>query len=540
MASASQQEKQPPARPPPPRVTSPPQSSRPSLVDSEIHSFQDLQRVHDAAYQFIDSGLREDEGGNGQLAIESYNQGLQLLNKALRINVEKLTHSTLDQMEAAKEIQMKMNKTKQQITYRLQALQPALSDLQERMEADAPPSYEYAISQPSSPPSYEDEELAALGESLMRRELSNSLLANANELFTIPDGVQIFYISPEGYVSAPSYPTSLHIIKIDDPQAQGPNGEIAPAFIHVGDWMYPLVPGRSPALHTNYGAYLFPDTFAAPGSAVGLIVPDDLDPGIRQELEQIISSLTALVQEPEEQPAEAVEPQDMAGRISKHITAAADFIAWGLTKGAEKAGRLIQAGSEKIQKNTEKCSKPHPVDPKLQKGVVYARQATHGAVQVTGYVVKKLGEVTMQLGREIAPHIKKHCKHCLPKSLSEEKASGRSTLDGITDVAATSLKGFGTVYIGLETAARSLGRCLVSETTQVVNHKFGEEAAGFTENTMYAAGNVVLTSHNVHNLGMKAIAKRAVKDTGRALLEEGRNAPEENGKAAGSVDKEKV
>lgn len=89
------------------------------------------------------------------------------------------------------------------------------------------------MSLPSSPPSYEDEELAALGESLMRRELSNTLLANAKELFTIPDGVQIFYISPEGYVSAPTYPTSLHIIKIDDPQAQGPNGEIAPAFIHV-------------------------------------------------------------------------------------------------------------------------------------------------------------------------------------------------------------------------------------------------------------------------------------------------------------------
>lgn len=38
------------------------------------------------------------------------------------------------------------------------------------------------------------------------------------------------------------------------------------SFLKVGDWMYPLVPGRSPALHTNYGAYLFPDTFAAPGN----------------------------------------------------------------------------------------------------------------------------------------------------------------------------------------------------------------------------------------------------------------------------------
>lgn len=130
MASASQEGKKPPARPPPPRVMSPPQSSRPSLVDSEIRTFQDLQRVHDAAYQHIDSGLREDESGHGQQAVENYNQGLQLLNKALRINVEQLTYSSQDQMDTAKEIQMKMNKTKQQITYRLQALQPTQSDLQ--------------------------------------------------------------------------------------------------------------------------------------------------------------------------------------------------------------------------------------------------------------------------------------------------------------------------------------------------------------------------------------------------------------------------
>lgn len=36
-------------------------------------------------------------------------------------------------------------------------------------------------------------------------------IANAREVHRIDDGVQIFYITPEGYVSAPSYPSSLSI-----------------------------------------------------------------------------------------------------------------------------------------------------------------------------------------------------------------------------------------------------------------------------------------------------------------------------------------
>jgi hypothetical protein len=38
------------------------------------------------------------------------------------------------------------------------------------------------------------------------------------------------------------------------------------------------------------------------------------------------------------------------------------------------------------------------------------------------------------------------------------------------------------------------------------------------ENGLYAIGNTVLAANNVDNLGIKAIAKRAAKDTGKALV----------------------
>ena len=105
---------------------------------------------------------------------------------------------------------------------------------------------------------------AALGDSIMNSEYPNiahardqRLSAHGTELFSVQAGVQIFNISPEGYVSAPSYPTSLHVVKLHE--AEDSNTDGPPAFLQVGEWFYPLIPGASPVLHTNYGAYLFPD-----------------------------------------------------------------------------------------------------------------------------------------------------------------------------------------------------------------------------------------------------------------------------------------
>ncbi len=41
-----------------------------------------------------------------------------------------------------------------------------------------------------------------------------------------------------------------------------------------------------------------------------------------------------------------------------------------------------------------------------------------------------------------------------------------------------------------------------------------------TENALYATGNLGLTVNNARNLGVKALAKRAAKDTGKAVVED--------------------
>ena len=55
--------------------------------------------------------------------------------------------------------------------------------------------------------------------------------------------------------------------------------------------------------------------------------------------------------------------------------------------------------------------------------------------------VTKLGEATMALAREAAPHIRKQGEKYLPKSLKEQSGEGKSTVDSVIEVAASGLKG---------------------------------------------------------------------------------------------------
>lgn len=39
----------------------------------------------------------------------------------------------------------------------------------------------------------------------------------------------------------------------------GEEGTTPTAYLQIGSWVYPLVPGVSPCYRTNYGAFILPD-----------------------------------------------------------------------------------------------------------------------------------------------------------------------------------------------------------------------------------------------------------------------------------------
>ncbi|XP_070762069.1 spartin b isoform X2 [Enoplosus armatus] len=314
------------------------------------------------------------------------------------------------------------------------------------------------------------------------------------ELLYIPHGVQIFFVTPEGQVSAPSYPGYLRLVKFtSDHSDRMPNRP--PAFLQVCDWLYPLLAMDSPVLLCNTGVFMFPDMMApAPGYYVGVVLSSELPAADRVLFQDLLSRMTDLrVQAPDEAadtinlsqkvaiatpeetaPAETEEDKalpEWSEKVASGILTGASWLSWGLVKGAEFTGKAIHKGASKLREHITPEDKPAHVSPTVTKGLHVAKQATGGAVKVSQFLVDGVCTVAGCVGRELAPHVKKHGGKLIPESMRKDK-DGRSNIDGAMVVAASGVQGFATMWTGLEVAAKNITTSVASETVTTVKHKF--------------------------------------------------------------------
>ncbi|XP_065534458.1 spartin isoform X4 [Lathamus discolor] len=350
-----------------------------------------------------------------------------------------------------------------------------------------------------------------------------NLGVDADELILIPQGVQIFFVTPDGQVSAPSYPGYLRIVKFLDSEVAQNH---PPAFLQVCDWLYPLMHNQSPVLCCNTGVYMFPDTMSqVPGSYVGLVLSSELPAVDRELFEDLLKQMSDLrIQVPgshervglsSELPAaervhfedkfkqmsgHKVQPSDTSGdgvnlsqtvriepqpegaenqkelpewseKVAHGILSGASWVSWGLIKGAEYTGKAIHKGASKLREHIQPEEKPLEVNPTVAKGLHVAKQATGGAVKVSQFLVEGVCSIASCVGKELAPHVKKHGSKLVPESLKKDK-DGKSTLDGALVVAASGVQGFSTVWQGLESAAKCIAKSVSTETVKTVKYKY--------------------------------------------------------------------
>ncbi|XP_031427895.1 spartin a [Clupea harengus] len=324
-----------------------------------------------------------------------------------------------------------------------------------------------------------------------------SLEVNGEELFYLPQGVQIFFVAADGQVSAPSYPGFLRIIVCASSQHTDHSLSHPPAYLQVCNWLYPMYPDL-PVLLSNMGVFTFPDTIAsAPGSYVGVVLSSRLPVSDRARFHEHLSQLTLLRVQTADEGA-AVEAIDLGEKIpigpskggaaaglategravpewsdklAQNILAGASWLGRGLVKGGNYAGKAIHKGAFTLREHISPREVPAEVSPKVSKGLNVAKDATGGAVKVSQFIVDGIATVADRVGKELAPHVKKHGSKLIPESLKRNK-DGQSNMDGALMVASSSIQGLSTVWTSMETAAKNIGKSLASETVQTVRHKF--------------------------------------------------------------------
>ncbi|XP_062241410.1 spartin b isoform X1 [Platichthys flesus] len=433
--------------------------------------------------------------------------------------------------------------------------------------ADQPPAYSPQAADGHLSISYgtDEGEMSMVGDEFYSRSSNTtpspqSMGEEGEELLYIPHGVQIFFVTPEGQVSAPSYPGYLRLVRFTgDHSDSTPNRP--PAFLQVCDWLYPLMAVDSPVLLCNTGVFMFPDMMApAPGYYVGVVLSSELPSSNRQLFQDLLSQMTDLrVQDPDEaaeainlsQKVPIVTPEEIAPaeeeedkplpewseKVASGILTGASWLSWGLVKGAEFTGKAIHKGASKLREHITPEDKPTHVSPTVTKGLHVAKQATGGAVKVSQFLVDGVCTVAGCVGRELAPHVKKHGGKLIPESMKKDK-DGRSNIDGAMVVAASGVQGFATMWTGLEVAAKNITTSVASETVTTVKHKYGAAAGQATDSAVNSAINVGLTAFNIDNLGIKAVVKRTGKQTAKAILEDYKlQEKPENGKQLEKLDK---
>ncbi|KAB1267537.1 Spartin [Camelus dromedarius] len=395
--------------------------------------------------------------------------------------------------------------------------------------SEAPPAYTPQAAEGHYTVSYgtESGEFSSVGENFYRNHSQppplETLGLDADELILIPNGVQIFFVNPAGEVSAPSYPGYLRIVRFLDNSLDTVLNR-PPGFLQVCDWLYPLVPDRSPVLKCTIGAYMFPDTMLqASGCFVGVVLSSELPEDDRELFEDLLRQMSDLRLQANWDRAEGENEFQIPGRSrcpSDQLKEASGTDVRQLDQGNKDVRHKGKRGKKAKGTSNEDVNLSHtvPCEPvseeKTKELPEWSEKVAQNILSVDGVCT-----VANCVGKELAPHVKKHGSKLVPESLKKDR-NGKSTLDGAMVVAASSVQGFSTVWQGLECAAKCIVNNVSAETVQTVRYKYGHTAGEATHNAVDSAINVGVTAYNIDNIGIKAMVKKTAKQTGHTLLED--------------------
>ncbi|PSN45011.1 hypothetical protein C0J52_11638 [Blattella germanica] len=424
--------------------------------------FVQIKQNHDEAYHIIDKAIKLEEEGKRVQAFDMYEIGLVLIDKALSIPMKCPSDPDISWEKASVMIQ-KMKKTRKEILCRL-------SDAQVTSEPSvvSPPSYEEAMACPRSGDNSLTDPIVTYNDlGLALQNLKVETGAQAAKILYTQENVRLYFISLDGSESPSPVPEILRIVELEDDDSSGDKPR---AYLQVGGWIYPLVPGVSPCYQSDRTTFIFPDVHSS--------VEDDSVCELLNDILQGIVSKTPV--------AYGAPSRSTGYRYSRGIVKGAQYISYGLIKGAEKTGELMNYGTPKLIQKITPDPVPTAVNPRTQ-------------------------------GTKI---LSSTC------NLTQQEASKK--MEGVLEVAAGAVEGFSTVYEGLERSAGILASSLANNTVKIVEHKYGHSIGGVTDDTLHTVGNVFVAGNNIRHLTPKGIAKVTAKSTGKAVIEDYRKSLKED------------
>lgn len=494
------------------RERSPEMGNTNSLGTEWSITYSNIESRHNEAYKIIEEAILLEEQEKPQEALEKYKIGLERIDDTLTIQVSCPENPDITWKKAGLMIQ-KMKKTREEVSLRIESLKTTLPHDSEvkplsPCEEAASSTDESSVDGNKNSVSKSYAELSA---ELEQYNLGSEVNFYSEIIYT-EDNVKLYFISGNGVVSSYSEPDVLTVAITKGEHSNQPKG-----ILQVGNWIFPLVPGASPYFKTEYKGFVFPDIYSEEQDAsVAIVLPPEADDTLENILYEIVGKQSDSTLELNSQTEEG--ETDLSEKISNGIITGAWYLSWGIIKGAEKLGEIMNYGTPKLIDRMAPHSDPADLDSKLIKGMQIAECTTKKVAKVTGYASEQIGCAMMKLGTFLAPHVQKQGTNLLSYGLEipEEEASRK--MSKVLTVAASAVEGFSTIYNGLETSAGILGESLKNNSVKIISHKYGTMAGEVAEDTMNTAGNVYRISQHASIIAPKRFVKKAAKGAGKGIV----------------------
>ncbi|CAL8096664.1 unnamed protein product [Orchesella dallaii] len=376
------------------------------------------------------------------------------------------------------------------------------------------------------------------------------------EVFRIPDSVGLYFIVPNTRVRTSARSSVLRIVRLNDEDIVESK---PPAFLQVGDWVYPLMPG-SMVYRSEHKYYLFPDLMAStPGSSVGVVLPQSCSPQLREQFETIILSSIGLSEFPDQPPISfgkstelilgaktsvglirtnsgvysarisrlpqvQTHPQPFRGdegfgkKIGTGIKAGGQLISRGFEMSAIGTANAMSLGSNCIKSAIGREERNHEIHPLVENGVVCAKDLSGKLVDISSSILSSLAAMTSNLASLTACYIKTSSGNLL-NELIERSGISQRTIDIITsevkDIGDGIVSGSAEAYAGLENAATIMATALNSNTVDVVSYWYNDVMQIHTTNFFGFIENLNFFTYFVTSYG--PAAARVLQSAGEVV-----------------------
>lgn len=438
-----------------------------------------VDAVFSEAYASIEQGLCYDEVSDWENTLAMYEKGLNLVKEGEKMKNAKKS-----------ELWKLLQEAKKSVERRIEVL---------KKEGPKPPTPEKIKEAESS---VEDEKEA------IRMQLDTFGSEEAELVYFLPEGVQLFTIDGDK-TTAPTAPTSLQILRFPQP-IDGESPSDTRAFMQVGPWVYPLMGPKTPVLRNEFGAYLVANpTPENPNLSVAILLSSDIEQYLIDELHIVLREYTDFKEQKEPSTDLSKEEKNrLSTYIANFLIKGGQKIAWGVETTTVRVISKVEENGEQYRTTLVATDKPMQVSPMVKGSVVYMHKGTKTVAKCTRYLLDKIGDMGVSMGRKLADSAQRR--------FGDGKSGG--LVSGTIEILGGGIAGVATVWMSLEDNSRHLCRSIANQTVQNVKIKYGDDASDTTHHALFAAGHGTLAAAQLWDLGPRSVAGRMARKAGIQMV----------------------